>query len=128
VVGCGARVVGCGTELVRYDAELFSCDAEMVHAATDDLPTSADELPNSPRFGDGVRSRVDEEVSAGDEDPDIDGDAPFAPPSPATQAYSMVKSRSAVADPSSTALSYAQPCPSSNTMSCATRLALAPSA
>jgi hypothetical protein len=108
-------VVGCCAEEVSYGAGEVSTVADKSSAVADGLPTTADGLPSSLEFGDGERGGADEEVDAGDEDPDVDKDAPCAPSAPPTHMYSMVKSQSAAADPSSTALSHAQPRPSSNT-------------
>ena len=113
---------------ISYDDIEIGCGAGEVRAAidglpttTDGLPTTIDELLSSPGFGDDERGGVGEEVGAGDEDPYVDEDAPCASSAPPAHAYSMVKSRSEVADPSSTALSHAQPHPSSNTTLRATR-------
>jgi len=105
-VGCGAGEVGAA--------------ADGLSTTADGLPTIVDGLPSSPGFGDGEHGEADEEVSADDEDPDVDVDVPCAPSTPSIHVYLMVKSQSTVADPSSTALSHAQPHPSSNTRSHAT--------
>ena len=102
-VGWYAGEIGCD------DVEVgeVSCGAGEVGAANDGLPASADGLLTSPGFGDGERCGVGEEVDAGDEDPYIDEDEPCASSAPPTHAYLMVKSRSVVTDPSSTAMSHA---------------------
>jgi hypothetical protein len=102
-VGCGVGEVGDTTDELP--------------TSTDGLPTTADGLPSSLRFGDGDHDGVDEEVDVGDEDPDVDDDAPCASSVPPAHAYSTVKSWSVATVPSSTALSYAQPHPSSSMMS-----------
>ena len=89
------------------------CGVGEVGAAAYGLPTTTDGLPSSPGFG--------EEVGTSDEDPYVEEDAPCASSAPPAHAYSTVKLRSVVADPSSVSLSHAQPRPSSNTTSRATR-------
>jgi hypothetical protein len=106
-----------GAEGVGWFAGEVYCGAGEVKAAADGLPTTADGLPSSLGFGDDEQGRVGEEVGAGDEDLDVDKDAPCASLALPAHAYSTVKLQSAVANPSSTALSHAQPRPSLNTTS-----------
>ena len=121
--GVAAGEVEDAEEVGRYAGEIsyddvevgeVGCGAGEVEAATDGLPTTADGLPStadglssSLGFGDVERGGVGEEGEAGDEDPYVDEDAPCASLAPLAHAYSTMKSRSVVTDPSSTALSHA---------------------
>ena len=102
-IGCDDVEVG----EVSYSAREVRAATDGLPTTTNGLPTTVDGLPSSHGFGDGERGEVGEEVSAGDEDPDVDEDAPCAPSASPTHAYSTVKSRNVVADPSSTARSHA---------------------
>ena len=105
--GYGAREVGYGAREVSNATNELLTATDGLPTTVDGLLTSADGLPSSLRFGDGECGGVDEVVSAGDEDPDIDEDAPCAPSAPPAHAYSTMKSQSMATDPSSTALSHA---------------------
>ena len=108
-VGCGAREVQAAIDGLPTTADGLPSTVDGLPSSADGLSSSADGLPSSPRFGGGEHGGADEVVNAGDDDLDIDEDAPCAPPTPATHAYSTVKSWCAAADPSSTSLSHAQP-------------------
>jgi hypothetical protein len=88
------------TGVVGWCAGEVGCSAREVGIVVDGLPSF-------PGFGDGECGGADEEVGAGDEDLDVDEDAPCAPSAPPTHAYLTVKSWSVAADLSSIALSHA---------------------
>jgi hypothetical protein len=94
---------------VDYGAEEVGAAADGLPITANGLPTITDGLPSSLGFGDGEQGGAGEEVDAGDEDLDVDEDAPCASLALPAHAYSTVKLQSAVANPSSIALSYAQP-------------------